>query len=552
MWFRSVYLKTLRDCRVAILGWGLGMGSFAPIVFTAVTTLLSGPMRAEIVAMARNPALRLFAEPVDVLSPGGYATWRLSLILPLLGIWALLAATRTLRGEEESGAFDLVLSVPRSRARVAAETLAALTTALLAIGLLVALLAFLGARVIGVELTLVRALLFGLNTSLLAMVFGAIAFCVSQFTRERRIAAGITGALLGLSFILTSAGRVVKGGEWIGRVSPLTYFEMNKPLVTTYPVNLGALLLLAALAAGLTAAGVVLFLRRDVGAPLIAPARDVPPRPPTLSLPLRAWSLQSAFVRSLRRAAAPAIWWSAVVACYTMLLTGLLRQLQQNLTDLLHDFASSNPIYAGIIQSATRGGNIKVNLVFLNLVFSLLVVVVAAFAVTMAGNWASDEEEGQLDLVLATPSPRHRVILGRFGAMALALGAMAGSIFAGAALAAFAVDMRLDIGRVAQAAAGMVPVGLVVLAVGYLLSGWLRTRATTGALSALVLCSFVITLLTPIFHWPEVFLQLSIFTQYGAPLVDGLRLSRVAGLLAVAGVMITTATWRFTRKDLIR
>ncbi len=26
MWFKSIYLKTLRDFRIAILGWGAGMG----------------------------------------------------------------------------------------------------------------------------------------------------------------------------------------------------------------------------------------------------------------------------------------------------------------------------------------------------------------------------------------------------------------------------------------------------------------------------------------------------------------------------------------------
>jgi putative exporter of polyketide antibiotics len=64
--------------------------------------------------------------------------------------------------------------------------------------------------------------------------------------------------------------------------------------------------------------------------------------------------------------------------------------------------------------------------------------------------------------------------------------------------------------------------------------------------------SFVVTLLTPILHWPDVVRQLSIFEQYGAPLVDGLRLLRVAGVLAVAGATLAVAAWRFTRKDLIR
>ena len=97
MWFRNVFLKTLRDCRVAILGWGLGLGALAPIIFAGVPILLgSSPASAgEVLALTRNPAVRLFAEPVDVLSPGGYATWRLSMVLPILAIWALLAVSRT-------------------------------------------------------------------------------------------------------------------------------------------------------------------------------------------------------------------------------------------------------------------------------------------------------------------------------------------------------------------------------------------------------------------------------------------------------------------------
>ena len=554
MWFRNVFLKTLRDYRVPILGWGLGMGVLVPIVFVGVARVLanSPEAQAELLAVTQNPAVRLFAEPVDVLTPGGYATWRLSLMLPLLGIWALLTVSRTLRGEEERSALDALLSVPRSRLTVAAEKLAAVATALLLIGLQVAVLAFAGARAIGVELRLSRALLFGLNTTLFALVFGAIALVVSQFTREGRSAGGVTGALLGLSFVLTSAGRAVPGGAWIGRLSPLYYFERNKPLVAGYAVNWEAMIVMAALALVLNAVGVALFLRRDVGAAIALPelhrrARRLPRR-----LPLRAWSLRSLFARSVRAAAPSALWWGVAVGCYTMLLTTLLRQLQQNLIDLLGDLARSGPMYAQLIARFTRGGDVAANMALLNLVFTLLVVVIAAFAVTTANRWASEEEEGRFELVLSTPNPRRRVILARFGAAAIALTVVTGQIFAGAAAAAALVGMQLDTGRVAQAAFGMVPVGLVVAAAGYLLSGWLRTRAVTGTLIALVIASFVLTLLTPLFHWPDAVLQLSAFEHYGAPLVDGLRLARMLGLLGVAGAMLSLATVRFAHKDLAR
>src|SRR4029077_10185058 len=100
------------------------------------------------------------------LTPGGYATWRLSMVLPLVSIWALLTVSRTLRGEEEHGGLDALLSVPRSRLRIAVEKLAAVAVSLLLIGLLISVLALAGALAIGLRLASGRALLFGLNTSL--------------------------------------------------------------------------------------------------------------------------------------------------------------------------------------------------------------------------------------------------------------------------------------------------------------------------------------------------------------------------------------------------
>ena len=83
----------------------------------------------------------------------------------------------------------------------------------------------------------------------------------------------MTGILLGASFALTSVGRTVTHGEWIGRLSPLYYFELNKPLVPGYELNVGGLLTLAALTVVFTVMGLMLFVRRDIGAP--APRRRV-------------------------------------------------------------------------------------------------------------------------------------------------------------------------------------------------------------------------------------------------------------------------------------
>ena len=54
MWFNSIYLKTLRDFRIAILGWGLGMGLLMFAVLIAVPSLINTPeAQASLVSLAR-------------------------------------------------------------------------------------------------------------------------------------------------------------------------------------------------------------------------------------------------------------------------------------------------------------------------------------------------------------------------------------------------------------------------------------------------------------------------------------------------------------------
>src|SRR5437660_11319280 len=102
MWFKSVYLKTLRDYRIAILGWGAGIGLLLYAVLTAVPSLIATPeARASLVSLAGSYAW--LAEPVAVDTPGGYATWKYGFTILIMALWPLLACSRLLRGEEERG-----------------------------------------------------------------------------------------------------------------------------------------------------------------------------------------------------------------------------------------------------------------------------------------------------------------------------------------------------------------------------------------------------------------------------------------------------------------
>src|SRR2546430_12583212 len=82
----------------------------------------------------------------------------------------------------------------------------------------------------------------------------------------------------------------------------------------------------------------------------------------------------------------------------------------------------------------------------------------------------------------------------------------------------------------------MIPLALLVAAIGFLFSGWLRTAVDTGLLSFLLVIWFFITFVGPGLNWSDAALRLSAFYYYGTPLLHGLPLGDTLGVLAVGVV----------------
>jgi ABC-2 type transport system permease protein len=180
----------------------------------------------------------------------------------------------------------------------------------------------------------------------------------------------------------------------------------------------------------------------------------------------------------------------------------------------------------------------------------LLPLLLMAFAVTQVNRWAADEQDGRLDLVLTTPQSRLWVILGRFAALGTATVAIGVITLLASAVAAAATGLKLDSGNLVGATLGMIPLGLLVAAIGYLASGWLRTAADTGLLSFLLVIWFFISFIGPELKLPDATLRLSAFYYYGTPLVHGLELGPMLGVVAVSALALALGTLRFVRKDI--
>lgn len=549
MWFRSVYLKTLREYRIAIAGWGVGIGLLMLLVLSAFPSLVAtAEARAALISLA--PSFAWIADPIAVDTPGGYATYKYGFTILLMALWPLLVGNRMLRGEEERGSLDTLLSLPRGRDRVALEKLAAMWTALLAMGLLIGLLTFAGGRSASADFGMGEALLFGLNLALICGVFGSIALLISQFTQERGTAAGWTGGLLLVFIVLDMVHRVIPNTEWLSRISPVYYYNLSKPLVPGYRGDPGALLVLIVLCLLLSGAAVWLFMQRDVGGTVATPGwLRLPKRAvrPERALPEGAWSLRSVYRRSLGMIGVPAFWWTLGIAGFAGWMIVVDQKVEAQLTDL----SEASPLLRDLITKV-GGGDAYTNATLLSFLFVFLPLLLMAFAVTQANRWSADEEEGRLELVLSTPQSRLQVLLGRFAALTTATVMIGVLTLAVSALALAATGLTLDGGNLAAAALGMIPMGLLIAAIGYLLSGWLRTAVDTGLLSFLLVIWFFISFIGPDLNWPDATLRLSPFYYYGTPLLHGLALGNMLGVLAVGILALTFASMRFVRKDIGR
>jgi polyether ionophore transport system permease protein len=547
MWFSNVYLKTLRDYRIAIFGWGIGLGL---MVYSTLSIFPSLNLNKND-AVQINQLIKSFAwlaEGIKIYTPGGYLTYKLGFTILVMAIWPLLAGARMLRGEEERGSMDALLSLPKTRAGVTIQKILAMWTALLGMGLLIALFTYAGGVSVKADFGIGESLLYGLNLTLICGVFGSIALFISQFTEDRGAASGITGGLLVLFIVLDMVHRVYPGAEWVSRLSPIYYYNLSKPLITSYGANPGALLVLFALSLVLTGAALWLFVGRDIGAPVRLPAWLRPPEravSPEAALPVNDWSLRSIYSRSLAKMLVPTFWWALGFVAFSAWMVMIVKQIEAGLAE----FAKGSPFLHGFVASL-GGSNEITNATFLSAMFSFLPLLLMAYAVTQANAWSSDADNGRYELVLATPQSRLTLLLARFGALATGTVVISVLTLLAVEITSAATGVKLDAGNVAAATLTLIPMALLIAALGYLFSGWVITAVDTGLLSFLVLIWYFINYIGPDLKWPEWAQRFSAFYYYGTPLIHGLPVGNTLLVVVVGAVALVVAAIRFNRKDM--
>jgi ABC-2 type transport system permease protein len=548
MFFANIFLKTLRDNRAGILGWGLGM-AFVVIAGAAQYNQVipgTGAEREKNIAeitQAFQAFSFLTGDVTSLGTIGGYVTTRvLGLVPTMLALWALVVGAGLIRGEEQQGSLDLLLSVPRSRMAGLLEKVAALivgvviATALTILGLWVGILAA------GEQMDWGGALLTGLNIAAFVSFWGLAGLLAGQFTGTRRQASGVTGGLLLASYLLNNVLQAVPNLKGLTWLLPAHYYAVSKPLAPGGTFEWGAWAVLVALSTACLALSILLFTRRDIGPAFALFRTEREESRSTGRLTERL--LGSVFGKALLDVMGSAIAWGLGLGAFgamVMATTGQalepIRQIAQN---------------AGWL--ARLIGNLASNEAYLSVsLFTYLPVLLAIFAITQISSWAGDEEEGRLEMLAAMPLPRWPVLLARYAAgtagMAIILVVTGASVLLTAAF----VNISLDPGRVVAGLIAALPLGLLVAAFGLCVATWAeRPGIAVPVTITLVTVMFFFETLAPLFDLPEAALNLSIFYLYGKPVVEGIKWGGLLASTIAALILAAASLAGWSRRDIVK
>ena len=475
-------------------------------------------------SVGENDAARLlYGVPHDLLSVGGYVSWRVGGSLALFAaIWGLLAAVRAMRAEEDAGRAELLLAGVIGRRQAFGAQLAAIAAGagLLWLALFVAFLAG--------ELPAGSSAYLALAIVSVVPVFVGVGAVASQLAPTKRMATALGAGVLLVAFALRTVADISSAGlDWLRWATPLGWAEELRPFADPQPL---VLLLPVVTAALLLVAAAALAVRRDVGSGLL-PARDR--AAPRLRL------LGSPAAQALRLERGVLIAWLAGVGAFALLM------------GVISDAATPDVISKGVQRQLEKlgSGSVITPSGWLGFAFLFFILAVSLFCCMQVASIRGEEADQRLETLLALPVGRRGWLAGRLllAAAGAAAVAFAAGLLAWAGAATQGADVSLS--SMLGAGANTLPVALLFLALGALAFA-LVPRASAGIAYGLVGAAFVWQTFGALLDVPEWLLAVSPFHDVG--LVPGEPFKAVAAaiMLGLAALTALAALTIFNRRDL--
>ncbi|HEY5990267.1 MAG TPA: ABC transporter permease [Streptosporangiaceae bacterium] len=510
----------LRRDRVRILVWITAIAVL--VILTAASIKGLYPTQADLDQAAaathgNASAIALNGPDQGLDTLGGQVAFQVGLLgLVAVALMSMFVVGRESRAEEESGRLELVRAMAVGRHAPTAAALVVAAGMNVAAGALVAL------GLLSLDLPVAGSLVFGVSFCALGLVFAGVATVAAQVTENTRVVYGISGAVLGVAFVLRAAGDI--GDGTLSWFSPIGWAQKTRPFAGE---RWWPLVITAAVIMGLVAVAGVLAARRDVGAGLVTPRPGPRVAAPGLGRPLGL---------ALRLQRGSVIGWSA-----GLFLTGVAYGVVANGVE---DFVGDNTTMRDVFTTA--GASLTDS--YLSTMLLLMALIATGYAVQSALRLRSEETGLRAEPVLVTPVSRRRWLASHLAV------ALAGSVIV---LAAGGLGAGLSYG-IACGDLGQAP-RLLGAALAYTPALWLLAglatalfglvpRGVAAAWAALAVC-FVIGLLGQVLNLPTWVNDVSPFQHTPQLPAADPAIAPLAILAAIAAALTWVGLTAFRQRD---
>jgi ABC-2 type transport system permease protein len=279
--------------------------------------------------------------------------------------------------------------------------------------------------------------------------------------------------------------------------------------------------------------GVELFSRRDLG---VTSGVSLP------ALPAGVLGVHGpvtrAFGDQLPRVLAWALGMGVMGALLASLAASFAKQIGTD-TSLVQTFAT---IFPGF-DFGTAGG-------WLQLYLALFYIAAGLAAATFVAKWASDETDGRLEEILASPLSRARWVISGGGAAIAGVVLMSVIVVLGIGLGASAGGAPPGDALLGSASLGLYAAAIV--GIGVAVGGLWRTSLAAEIAALVVVATYLVDLLAPPLKLPDWFHQLALTAHLGQPMIGQWDVTGIVAclVLAVGGVLL--GAWGMTRRDVQR
>ncbi len=511
------------------IGWGLVFGLYvATQAFAYATSYKTAASRAVLVdEFGHNVGISALVGPANGIGTvPGYTAWKCLSVLAIIGaVWGILLSTRSTRGEEDAGRWELLVVGQVTRRNATLQALFGMavgTCALFATSAVITVAVGHSSKV-GIDPR--AGLFFVLATVCSAAVFLAVGALCSQLATSRRQAAGLASAVLGASYAIRMVADSSISLGWLRWLTPLGWVEELQPLTTPRPL---ALVPLGLLIVALTAATVALANRRDLGAGTLASHSTVTKVRPITTSP---------FGLTLFLSRSTLIAWAASISAYGLLLGGIAKSGGKIITSS----PSLRRVFARLGVSGAEA--------YLSAALLIMAVAVSFVAISQISAVRREESSGQLENLLVRPYSRTTWLCSRITAgVCTILGAsvLAGlATWAGAALDGAPVRFFAMIG----AGNNLAVPALVVFGIATLTLG-VAPRRVAVASFGFFLWSLLLEIMSGVVkvnHW---ILDLSVFHQMSAAPATPIDWSSNAVMIALTLAALVLGLVTFRHRDI--